>query len=540
MATGVGLGIWVMVAGYSPVPFADFWGQFPFLERAVGGDLRIADLWAQANEHRILIPRLEFLVDYRLFDGTNVFLFSAIAVSSLLLAAALGVAVQLETGDQLLAWGTFCVSAIATMSPVMVENLNWAFQVQFVQVFLFAGVAILAVVAAARTSGSQRRHIWTAASAVAGIAATYSLANGLLVWPVVLLFANVLKLGKRATALLGALGALTYLSYLWHYEFSTHNSLSHPLRMLAYVAIYLGSMLRSAGTTAAGLLGGLGIMLFVLLCLVAWKRRLGRSITTQLGTGLALFVLLTAVQTASGRLSLGLSQALSSRYATGSFVFWLGLTVGFLIPASERFRQSAWIVASAYLGAAALIALVVGWASMPTRASLHATVAEKEITVLAYRVGVNDPGGTFTGGPSGPVVSSAFRWMQRRMLGPWARGGMVDGMRFTSPTPQRLPRCRGGIESIEPVGGGIRLRGWLAPPDNAQTSENVAVLDATGTERGLGLIGTYRPDVKTSGEASSDWTGLVAYTRDRAPTPLEVVLIARDRRTQVCRLQTPL
>ena len=59
MATGVGLGIWVMVAGYSPVPFADFWGQFPFLERAVGGDLRIADLWAQANEHRILIPRLE-------------------------------------------------------------------------------------------------------------------------------------------------------------------------------------------------------------------------------------------------------------------------------------------------------------------------------------------------------------------------------------------------------------------------------------------------------------------------------------------------
>ena len=24
MATGVGMGIWVMVAGYSPVPFADF------------------------------------------------------------------------------------------------------------------------------------------------------------------------------------------------------------------------------------------------------------------------------------------------------------------------------------------------------------------------------------------------------------------------------------------------------------------------------------------------------------------------------------
>ena len=82
-----------MVDGYSPVPFADFWDQFPFIERGLRGDLGIDDLWAQWNEHRILVARVQFLLDYRLFDGTNAFLFAAIAASSLLLATTFAAAV---------------------------------------------------------------------------------------------------------------------------------------------------------------------------------------------------------------------------------------------------------------------------------------------------------------------------------------------------------------------------------------------------------------------------------------------------------------
>jgi hypothetical protein len=44
LGVGVGLTVWLVVASYSPVPFADFWGEFPFLERALGGDVRLADL----------------------------------------------------------------------------------------------------------------------------------------------------------------------------------------------------------------------------------------------------------------------------------------------------------------------------------------------------------------------------------------------------------------------------------------------------------------------------------------------------------------
>ena len=99
LAVGIALGVRVMIDGYSPVPFADFWEQFPFIERSLRGDLGIDDLWAQANEHRIALARVQFLLDYRLFDGTNVFLFAAIAASSLLLAATLAAAVWLDTRD---------------------------------------------------------------------------------------------------------------------------------------------------------------------------------------------------------------------------------------------------------------------------------------------------------------------------------------------------------------------------------------------------------------------------------------------------------
>ena len=79
LALGVGLGIRTIVDGYSPVPYGDLWGLLAFVERGLLGYFGIADLWAQWNEHRLFLARIQFLVDYRFFDGTNVYLFVWIA-----------------------------------------------------------------------------------------------------------------------------------------------------------------------------------------------------------------------------------------------------------------------------------------------------------------------------------------------------------------------------------------------------------------------------------------------------------------------------
>jgi hypothetical protein len=528
-AVGVAMGTWVIVTAYSPVPYADFWGQLPMIERAYGGDLRISDFWAQANEHRIFLPRIQFVLDYRLFDGTYVFLFSAIAISCLALASAFGAVAWLETRDGLVAWGTSCVATMATMSPVGRENLWWAYQVQFVQVFLFAALAVLAIVVAARRDS----WLWTAGCAVAAVAATYSMANGLLVWPIVLVLALVLGLGRRPTAGLAVVGALTVFSYLWHIEFDTHGSLSDPAGVLAYTCVYLGSILRDLeSTVAAGVLGGVGLALLAWLVLLAWRRRHGPSIAMPFAVGVGAFVLLTALQTAVGRLDqFGVSQALSSRYTIASFTFWLALLVGFLTPLRERSRAAV----PGLLAGAALVGLVLAVTGLPSKTFLRTEVIGKRTTVLGYLAGVDDPSGTLTGGPSGAVVEDAFRWMERERLGPFAPDSWADGLRFDYPSADGLPPCLGAVDSVEPVGRGYRLRGWLAAPGGEDASRNVALLDAGGRPAGRGLVGTHRPDVSET--TGSDWSGLIAYASNDPPRPLVLVLLADDRRSGVCRLE---
>jgi hypothetical protein len=552
LGVGVGLTIWVTVASYSPVPFADFWGEFPFLERALAGHVRLADLWAQANEHRIFLPRLQFLLDYSLFDGTNVFLFAVIFLSCLLIACALAAIVWRETHDWLTTWVFFAAAAIAMLSPAATENLTWAFQVGFVQAFLFGTAAILAIVLAARSGpGMRPQQMWIAVAALGALAATYSLANGLLLWPLLVVIALALRLGYRSTGLLAGVGLAATFSYLWHFDSSAGpeaygENLKQPVAMLKYVAVYLGSPLRPLDVYAAAFVGVIGLGLFALLCVVAWRERFGPSVTSPAGAGLAMFMVLTAGETALGRVNLGLTQALSSRYATASALFWLGLLLGFLRPVLDRVRLSVRVSGTereiglwVYLGAAVLVAFGVSVATFPDRVSIRESAIAKEFAVLSFRTGVVDRGALTGVSPFEPLVESSFRWLKSERLGPWAPGGMVDGARFTLPQKVRVQtRCSGRVESVEPVTGGLRLAGWIASAGGAPTSHQLAVVDGSGEQRGLGIVGTHRHDVKTSGAASSDWTGFVAYARGRPSPPLGILLVGADHRSAACSLKT--
>jgi hypothetical protein len=533
LAAGVALGMKVVVDGYSPVPFADFWSQFDFIERAVRGDIGLGDLWAQHNEHRILLARLQFVVDYRFFGGTNVFLFASIVASCLLLAATFAAAVWLDTRDWLLTLGMAAVAGTSTMSSAGIENLNWSFQVAFVQVFLFAVLAIAAVVAAARTASSRRRLLLVCAAALAAGAATYSMANGMLTWAVIVPLAVALGLGRRVSILLAALGAAVVASFLWRLEVTTGGSLSDPVGLVTFVALYLGSAVWGAGRSEAALVGTVGLLLVPVLIVLAWRSRAERSVALPFAAGVATFVLLTAVQTAVGRIGLGTSQALSSRYSIASFTFWLALTAGLLIALRERFGSASLAVPTA-LACATAASLLVSYGMLPAD-SYHPTVtAGKELAVIAHRVGVDDTSGKVVGVEGGPVVERTFRWMQRERLGPWAPGGMVDGQPAADSVRPAARPCLGGIEWNEPVDRGRRLRGWIAAPDGEATPSSLVVLDARGRPRGLGLGGMHRPDVRERGRSTSDRSGFVAYVRGAPDEPVSVVLLDADN--AVCRL----
>jgi hypothetical protein len=64
--------IYGMVQHYSPVPYADMLGVFIFYEALHNGDWSV--WWAQHNEHRIVLARILFWLDWRLSDGNGVLL----------------------------------------------------------------------------------------------------------------------------------------------------------------------------------------------------------------------------------------------------------------------------------------------------------------------------------------------------------------------------------------------------------------------------------------------------------------------------------
>jgi hypothetical protein len=534
---GVALGVSVVVDAYSPVPFADFWSQFSFLEPALDGDIRLADLWAQVNEHRILVARLQFLVDYALFDGTFVFLFAAIVVSSLLLAATYAAIAWRETRDGVITLGVSSAASIAALSPVADENLTWSYQVQFVQVFLFATAAVAALAVAARASGG-RTWLWTGGSVLAAAAATYSMANGLLVWPVLVVLALALRLPRAVVLAVGLAGAALTASYLWQLEFTTRSSLDDPVRLLGYAAAYLGSALQETSTAVAISAGTAGLALLGVLCAQVWRRRTDPGVALPFGAGVGCFVLLTALQTAAGRLSLfEVSQALSPRYALGSFTFWLALLVGYLPALRERLGRYAGLALPAVLAAAAALLLTISVTARPDPDELQETVFGKETTVLAHVVGVEDASGTLTGGPSGRLVDDVLDWMAANRLGPWAPGGNAEDMRLSVTGGNDAPECAGSVESADPVGGGLRLRGWIVPPAD-EDARNIAVRAADGTDVGQGRVGSYRRDILEAGLTRRSRTGFVAYARGEPSRPLTLLLVGHADAV-LCRLVAP-
>lgn len=536
LALGVALGVRVIVDGYSPVPYADLWGLLSFVERGLRGDFGLSDLWAQWNEHRFFLARLQLLVDYRFFEGTNIYLFVSIAMSCLLLAGTFAAAVWFDTRDWLLALGTLAVAGTSALPLAGAENLTLAVQVSFVQAFLWATIAILGVVIAARSTVASRQAMGSAVAAIAAIAATYSLANGLLAWVVVVLLAVMLRLERRFTAALVIVGLATTATYLWHYESVGERSLSDPVALAHYVVLYLGAAPTPTPGIAA-VVGAAGLILLLPLCGLVWADRSGHSILVPFGAGVSTFIALTAALTATGRLDLGVSQALASRYSIASYTFWLGLFVGFLPFARERLR-SVPLALPGYLAGAAVVALVISYGALPPRSQLRSFVVGRQATVVAYRAGVEDLfSSSIPGLQFGPGVTSALRFMERERLGPWAPGGMVDAMRVTGPGNRTDRECLGQLDSRTSVPRGTRLQGWIAPPAGETSSRHLVVLDAAGRRIGLGLVGLHRPDIDQPGIADPVWRGLIAYIRGKPTPPLDVVLLTADGVNAVCRLR---
>lgn len=481
LLAGIGAGIasaYIVITTYSPLPHWDEWALF---DRLATGNATLSWLWAQHNEHRILVPKLFFLVDVYVFRGTQAFLLTSIFAVQLLQTALLSFSLRTLGGLRGSAWrtGTGFI-AYCILCPTQQENLIWGFQLQFVIPAAMATLATLTLLMYHR-----RPRAWLLAlSILAATIATWSLANGMLLWPLLLLAAMFLRM-PRSSVLAIALFAVANIGlYLYRYH-RPGPSADFPGLILAtdrtlhYVAVYFGSsFVRHSSGWIPLLAGAAGLwMAGVIIIRVLPQGGAASLLQLQLSL-LMLLCIATAFITASGRLHLGLEQATASRYQTFALLFWCCLGLSIICEVSKhRVPRSSPSVGlgrpSSYdlqlnVFSAFFLVLMLGFATQVRLPLIDAQWRQLRLRriSLSLLTSVHDPAALADAYPDPEAVLRAARYMKDHHLSIFAGnlyaqlGEPFAGAYRVAPATD----CSGYISSTQILpaddGQGLRIAGY--------------------------------------------------------------------------------
>lgn len=372
-----------------PVPVWDQWELVPLLEKLDGGELGMADLWKQHNEHRLVAP-LALMVSLAALTGWNIHCeFAASFLFACGTFALLASMLRTTFGGRAPAW-LLAAFSLVVFSLSQHENWLWGWQVQW---FMTLFGSVLATWSLQRWPGRARGVL---VAMLGALLASLSLSSGLLVWVAVLPLVALPHPRRTLWLACWCAAATAFLAaYLDGFETPPGHppwsaSLSAPFELLRYVSTYLGLPL-GAFDPAFAPLAGVGI----LCCFAYATARLVASGPAALErllpwATLALLALLSALATGVGRVGLGVQQALSSRYATIANLLLLAALVACALAweEGERARESSARGKRSLLAALAVAALIAhgatGWVGTRLMATRSERLAAARAEWLAY------------------------------------------------------------------------------------------------------------------------------------------------------------
>jgi hypothetical protein len=509
--------VWVL---YQPLPLDDHMDFMIDLQRWYDGAWRAADWWKQHNEHRILVPRLFFLTDVLFFSGNNVFLVTFNIVLQTLHVLLLWHIIAQADLPRPARWAAGCASALFLLSAVNLENFLWAFQIQFILVFLAVSAACVALFTC-----SSRRVLWLALTIVLGFIATFSLANGVLIWPILIGLAALGGLGWRTMLTVAAaglvIGGACLLSFQPHPgHASPFESVRQPLTVLHYTVLYLsGPFGDLLGRWFGAALGSLGLMVTLSLTIEAMQSRRQLSTTRLALLGIAGFVVASAFVTALGRINFPLEQALSARYFTPALIYWIATLVSCL---AQRSSPLLWRQRAAVgLGLGCLVVLSVLLVPQQYAEIRRWTVRTNNVKVgtaaLLTNVQDNDSARFIYPSPHRAFVGNDMLRSHNLSIYstpmPALLGHRIEDIARIAP----LDQCSGAIAPGSTITvaaglrGGFRLSGWIDRQKSALRPDLIALVSESGMVVGLGAI--HLPTsflTATRRRPTWTWTGYVA------------------------------
>jgi hypothetical protein len=467
------------------VPFFDEWDFLDWYRHVLADGLSLHALWLPHNGHHLPLPRLIYFLRDWLTNGSP----AALVLANLLIqAAVIAVLARLALKEPAFAgtmmrWVVMSATIVTLSWTVQIENFHWSIQIIYVLAAAQA-VASLYFLAQMPVRGTSRLLI----ALLFAISDTLTLGAGLGVWPALLVGTIALRAGGRALVpiiVLTGAAAAVYLATPGEAPQGIADALGRPFDLLHYMARYLGPPFADDRLRLA--LGGLLIACAVGVILVTlWRGT--RSGFIVLHLGLVTFGLSVALLTALARLSVGIGEAGSSRYAAFSTLFWVGLiSLAAHAAVTRRWQPLRW---GLYAMLSALFVFLIAASQNVAAEQFRARADASIAAVLSLVAGAPDAPAIHRDlHPRPEVPAGLLDFVQQQAYGlfgsPWMRS-------MNRPAAEALPPENGACGasmSAEALPGGARLTGRFA--DGVDAPRRLVVVAQDGRVHGLGIRG-YR------------------------------------------------
>ena len=315
-----------------PLPYWDEWATpGKMFASWCDGTLTLPDLVSQHNESRKFFPRLLYLA-LAVAGGWDVRKEMLVCFATVCAIALLFYRLMRQTpgATALSAAIGWTAATFLCFSAVQLDNFLWGIQLEP----FFPGLAVLAIAVVNTSERSLARK--SLLNATLALIATYTFANGMLLWAIGVPTRGRSEAITRQQVCLSYGGyaltaALAIGAYFIHYE----RPANHPQLMadrtalvplLHYLVLWVGSYFASPAVSPLAV-GITAIAVFAAALIGAvvsiTRNREWRSCYPALL--IAAYACVTAAVTAVGRIGFGVEQALDSRYRTFSLFFYLAI-----------------------------------------------------------------------------------------------------------------------------------------------------------------------------------------------------------------------
>ncbi|MBV8211585.1 MAG: hypothetical protein JO133_16135 [Burkholderiaceae bacterium] len=355
-----------IVLKHSAIPDNDMWIAYvDFYLNAASGNL--SAWWAQLNEHRLVWSHLLYWIDLRFLHGT---LWVTVGANFLAMAASWACFARLNrelafdghrTGESVV---VSSLLAMLLFSYIQSGNIWSTFNIHFFLACLLPSLAFICLALAApaddRTATGSRS--WFAVAFLLGVASIGTMANGVLVLPIMVAMARMARQSALRVVVLAAAAALCLVAYFHNFQTvgggaaeSLRSVVHQPIRIAAFTLVFTGSAVGRVfhSALAAGLAGAaiIGVAVRIPIWWVMGRER--RPLALAL-SALVCYVALSGAMAAPHRLRHGIEQAMTERYTTFSLY---GLCAVVILLFARRPKQEK--LGKASLAAVTLAAVVL-------------------------------------------------------------------------------------------------------------------------------------------------------------------------------------